>query len=150
MPSENAETLERATQALYEERFQGMNVMSFADFRVDHERTYARTAAQAAATVTAYLKAMEEAGFVMVPVEPTDELLMSMAVRYDHALAVPGYYDQPILARPGVTHAKMLDATLTSMRQVHEEVVGTGFYSTETAPRYRAMLSAKDADGREG
>lgn len=44
-------------------------------------------------TADAILTALEAKGLVIVPVEPTDELLMSMAVRYDHGLGVPGYYD---------------------------------------------------------
>jgi hypothetical protein len=67
-------------------------------------------------------------GHVVVPVEPTPELLMSMAVRYDHGLGIPGYYDQEIFSKSGITHAQRLEATLRTMSQLHEEVVGTGFY----------------------
>lgn len=63
----------------------------------------------------------------LVPVEPTDALLRSMAIRYDHGLGVPGYYDQPPVARDGITHEMRLKSALTTMRQLHEEVVGTGF-----------------------
>lgn len=67
-------------------------------------------------------------GHVVVPVKPTDELLMSMAVRYDHGLGIPGYYDQELFAGSGITHAQRLQGALTTMRQLHEEVVGKGFY----------------------
>lgn len=67
-------------------------------------------------------------GHVVVPVKPTDELLLSMAVRYDHGLGIPGYYDQELFSGSRVAHAQRLEAALTTMRQIHEEVVGTGFY----------------------
>ncbi|MNU30408.1 hypothetical protein D3C71_188930 [compost metagenome] len=67
-------------------------------------------------------------GHVVVPVKPTDELLMSMAVRYDHGLGLPGYYDQELFSGSGITHAQRLEAALTTMRQIHEEVVGEGFH----------------------
>jgi hypothetical protein len=60
----------------------------------------------------------------LVPVEPTDELLRSMAVRYDHGLGCPGYYDQFGEGE----HEKRLRAAMTTMRQLHEEVVGAGFH----------------------
>lgn len=67
----------------------------------------------------------------LVPVEPTEELLRSMAVRYDHGLGCPGYYDQFGEGE----QEKRLRATMTTMRQLHEEVVGTGFYrSASPAP----------------
>lgn len=78
---------------------------------------------------TAALAAIEAAGAVIVPVEATDDLLMSMAVRYDHGLGVPGYYDQPmILEASKVSHELRLESTMATMRQLHEEVVGKGFY----------------------
>lgn len=70
-------------------------------------------------------------GYVLVPVEPTDALLRSMAVRYDHGLGVPGYYDQELFSGSGLTHARRLEAALTTMRQLHEEVVGKGFHKPE-------------------
>ena len=73
-------------------------------------------------------------GWKLVPVEPTDGLLRSMAVRYDHGLGVPGYYDQPIFGAENVGHAKRLEATIRTIRQLHEEVVGTGFYRSPAPP----------------
>lgn len=70
----------------------------------------------------------DPAPVVTVPVEPTSALLHSMAVRYDHGLGMPGYYDQPIFGAENVGHARRLEATISVMRQLHEEVVGTGFY----------------------
>lgn len=70
---------------------------------------------------------------VVVPVKPTDALLLSMAVRYDHGLGIPGYYDQELFSGSGLTHARRLEAALTTMRQLHEEVVGKGFYRSNKA-----------------
>ena len=78
---------------------------------------------------------------VLVPIVPTPGLLMSMAMRYDHALALPGYYDKPRIGRYGdATHAQVLEATLSQMRQLHEEVAGTGFYSPDREAFYVAKM----------
>jgi hypothetical protein len=78
----------------------------------------------------------------LVPVEPSPGLLVSMAIRADHALGVPGYYDQPMMQQAhGVGHAQMLESTMRTMRQLHEEVVGTGFYRPEKEAEY-AKLAA--------
>jgi hypothetical protein len=79
----------------------------------------------------AALSALEAAGIVIVPVEPTEGLLRSMAIRYDHGLGVPGYYDQPMFAKYSVSHDQRLAGIMTTMRQLHEEVVGTGFYQAK-------------------
>lgn len=94
------------------------------------------------ATLEAALAVAQGQGFVMVPMVPTDGLLMSMAIRSDHALGCPGYYDQPIFGGEGVGHAKQLAATLSEMRKLHEEVVGDGFYKPEKDAQYVAMLAA--------
>lgn len=91
-------------------------------------------------------------GFAIVPLEPGKGLLMSMALRYDHALGCPGYYDQEPFGKPlgGISHQKRLESTICTMRQLHEEVVGTGFYSPEREEYYRAMIAAApSAPGRE-
>lgn len=64
---------------------------------------------------------------------------MSMAIRYDHALACPGYYDQEIFKSSGVTHQQRLESTLITMRQLYEEVSGYGFYSEDREEHYAAM-----------
>lgn len=86
----------------------------------------------------------EREGKVLVSVAPSDGLLMSMAIRSDHALGCPGYYDQKGLGRPnnGVSHARMLECALGDMRKLHEEVVGAGFYSPEKEADYQAMAKA--------
>lgn len=71
-----------------------------------------------------------------LPKEPPLGLLMSMAMRYDHAIGCPGYYDQPIFAKAGITHAERVEGTLTTMRQIYEEVPGNGFYSPEKEDEY--------------
>lgn len=80
---------------------------------------------------------------VTIPKEPTPGILMSMALRYDHALGLPGYYDQPIMKQPGVTHARRLEAALTTMRQLYEEVARQGFYRDDREAAYTLM--AEDA-----
>lgn len=76
----------------------------------------------------------QKRGQVSVPVEPPIELLRSMALRFDHALGVPGYYDQPMFVN-GPSHQQRYDSAITVMRQLYEEVVGEGFYSQ----RFRAI-----------
>lgn len=74
-----------------------------------------------------------------LPKEPPEELLRSMAFRYDHGLAIPGYYDQPLLKErnSGATHEQMLQSTLRTMSQLYEEVAGYGFYKyEEEIPEY--------------
>lgn len=66
-----------------------------------------------------------------------DGLLMSMAIRSDHALGCPGYYDQKGLGRPnnGVSHARMLECALmydakeTSKRRIVFEALICGSLS---------------------
>lgn len=86
--------------------------------------------------------------------QPPLGLLMSMAIRYDHGLAMPGYYDhinnllgqgKKIDGLP--THAQRLESTLRTMRQLWEEVAGDGFYSPEKDERYAAMVP-DDIKGR--
>lgn len=83
-------------------------------------------------------------GFVLVPVEPTPGLLMSMAIRGDHALGCPGYYDQEMFTAGGhVGHQRILEVAISEARKQHEEVVGTGFYTPEKEAGYAAMLAAR-------
>ncbi|WP_018234256.1 hypothetical protein [Thioalkalivibrio thiocyanodenitrificans] len=71
--------------------------------------------------------------------EPLKGLLMSMALRYDHGLGCPGYYDQ--LYGEG-EHQRRLDAALSLMRQIYEEVSGHGFYRPELEERYLERMAA--------
>ena len=87
------------------------------------------------------LAAIRAAGWAVVPVEPTDGLLMSMALRVDHRLGCSGYYDVPD-GEPWQTHARRLEVAISEARKQHEEVVGTGFYKPERDDAYRAMLAA--------
>lgn len=70
---------------------------------------------------------------VTVPIEPPAALLRSMAIRYDHGLGVPGYYDQQIFGAENIGHARRMESTITTMRQLYEEVVGKGFYRPENS-----------------
>ncbi|MCO7494753.1 hypothetical protein [Stenotrophomonas maltophilia] len=83
-------------------------------------------------------------GYVLVPVEPTPGLLMSMAIRRDHALGCPGYYDLDMFTAGGhVGHQRILEAVISEARKQHEEVVGAGFYSPDKEASYAAMLAAR-------
>lgn len=90
----------------------------------------------AQAAVRFALAQLPTLGHAIVPKEPAEDLLISMAVRSDHGLGVPGYYDQPIFGGEGVGHQKRLEAAVREMRQLHEEVVGNGFHSPERAGMY--------------
>ena len=74
-----------------------------------------------------------------LPKDPPEGLLMSMALRYDHGLGVPGYYDT--FGTQGF-HAKRLLSTLATMRQLYEEVSGNGFYSPEREQYYKDLKNA--------
>lgn len=78
---------------------------------------------------------------VIVPKTPTPGLLMSMALRSDHGLGCPGYYDQEIFGEKMATHADMVESAITQMRQLHEEVVGTGFYDPTKEEEYRTFMT---------
>lgn len=75
-----------------------------------------------------------------LPKEPPPGLLMSMAIRYDHSLGLPGYYDQKMFQPLSTTHAEKLEATLAIMRQIYEEVSGHGFWSPEKEQLYKERL----------
>lgn len=74
-----------------------------------------------------------------IPREPSPGLLMSMALRYDHGLACPGYYD---MFGEG-EHEKRLSHALRLMRKLYEEVSGEGFYLPEREAFY-ARLAQKE------
>lgn len=76
-------------------------------------------------------------GYVLVKKEPSQGLLISMAVRYDHGLAVPGYYD--MISDGVLTHDQRMKHTIDTMRKLHEEVVGAGFYHEEREEMYTKM-----------
>lgn len=117
-----------------------------------------RGAAHAAAqAMQASLKAMQVVNTVAVapslalPQEPPPGLLMSMAVRYDHGLAVSGHYDQLThVLHGGASHAQRLDSTLRTMRQLYEEVAGFGFYRPEHEATYAAAAKAGLAPATKG
>lgn len=68
---------------------------------------------------------------------------MSMAIRHDHALGLPGYYDS-IAQCPG-EHARQVEGTITWMRQLYEEATGQGFYRPELESRYLTLYQASQA-----
>lgn len=72
----------------------------------------------------------------VAPTEPPPGLLMSMALRMDHGLGVPGYYDQQMFGSEAPSHKQRLEAALITARQMWEEVTGHGFYRPEKEPEY--------------
>jgi hypothetical protein len=77
-----------------------------------------------------------------LPKEPPIGLLMSMAIRYDHGLAIPGYYDSHPFRKPSdPSHAQRLEGTISTMRQLYEEVSGHGFYIPELEDQYAARYA---------
>lgn len=84
---------------------------------------------------------------VMVPKEPSEGVLASMAIRYDHGLGVPGYYDQPVFGAENGGHKRRMESTVSTMRKLYEEVVGAGFYSREREEEYVALAQQPAAAG---
>lgn len=84
----------------------------------------------------------------LLPKTPPPGLLMSMAIRYDHGLAIPGYYDSEMYKGVGGrSHAQRLEDTLRFMRQLYEEVSGHGFYRPEAEKDYAALRSGEKTNG---
>jgi hypothetical protein len=78
------------------------------------------------------LDKIDSGDYILVPKKPNDAVLMSIAIRLDHGLGVPGYYDQDIFKnsnRP--THQQILECALDDARRAYEEVVYEGFYKNE-------------------
>jgi hypothetical protein len=66
-----------------------------------------------------------------VPIEPDRALLASMAMRYRHDF--------------GLLDKRAQESLISTMRQIHEEVVGKGFYSREQRERYLQMMEKQNA-----
>lgn len=78
----------------------------------------------------------------VLPQRPPPGLLMSMAMRHDHAIGAPGYYDQPIFSRQrgGVSHKDRLNLCIQEMGKLYEEVAGYGFYRPQREQEYLRKL----------
>lgn len=70
-----------------------------------------------------------------LPKDPPIGLLISMAIRYDHGLAIPEYYNSI-----GMDESGRWKSTLIIMRQLYEEVSGNGFYKPELEEKYKSYL----------
>ena len=70
---------------------------------------------------------------------PPVGLLVSMAIRLDHGLGCPGYYDSPAFSPSGITHKRRLEAAMSTARQLWEEVAGHGFYSPAREAYYASF-----------
>lgn len=68
-------------------------------------------------------------GFAIVARQPERELLASMALRQDHGF--------------GLHTEDIREQRISEMRQLHEEVVGEGFYSEQTKERYADIEGKK-------
>ena len=95
----------------------------------------AQKAESEASSLRQQIEKLTSAGYVLVPIEPPADMLLSMAIRYDHGLGVQGYYDQPIFGAENVGHERRMAATMTTMSQLYEEIVGKGFYRPVAAER---------------
>jgi hypothetical protein len=83
----------------------------------------------------------------VVPRTPPVGLLISRAIRRDHGLGQRGFYDDPALvAAGGATHLMRMESATRSMRQVHEEVVGRGYYSAQRDAEYVALADGAVLD----
>lgn len=80
---------------------------------------------------------------VNLPKEPPIGLLMSIAIRLDHGLGIPGYYDQ---FEPG-GHEIKLKLALSDARRAYEEISGQGFYRPERDTQY-AAIAAYEKEGK--
>ena len=78
---------------------------------------------------------------------PSVGLLVSMAIRLDHGLGCPGYYDSPAFSASGLTHKRRLEAAMSTARQLWEEATGHGFYSPEKEQRYAQLAQDLPATG---
>lgn len=75
----------------------------------------------------------------LLPKEPPLGLLISMALRLDHALGCKGYYDQPIF-NGSTSHKDRFQNAVNDMRKLYEEVAGYGFYSTDKDEYYKSLI----------
>ena len=78
---------------------------------------------------------------------PSVGLLVSMAIRLDHGLGCPGYYDSQAVSASGLTHKRRLEAAMSTARQLWEEVTGHGFYSPEKEQQYAQLAQDLPAPG---
>ena len=76
---------------------------------------------------------------VAVSKKPSIGVLMSMAMRQNHALGCPGYFDLMPMMSGGVSHARHLEVALSDAGKLYEEVVGTGFHSPEKDAGYESI-----------
>lgn len=86
-----------------------------------------------------FTEALAAAGYAIVPQDPSRGLLISMALREDHAFTAPV---QELF--PGVVFGltdQQREARLRDMRKVHEEVVGTGFYRANDEAYYVGLIN---------
>lgn len=78
-----------------------------------------------------------------VPIEPSDGLLNSMALRFDHGIFAPAFPGAKFIPSTEEERQQRIEVTRTIMRQLHEEVVGKGFYRPEREAEYAAKSAPR-------
>lgn len=96
-------------------------------------------------SITHWRRLSDPDSLLEAPPEPPPGLLMSMAIRMDHGLGCPGYYDQISLGKDAPTHKQRLDGAIRLAAQMWEEVVGHGFYRPEKEADYAALAQSTGA-----
>jgi hypothetical protein len=81
------------------------------------------------------IESIRNGDMCVIPKVPTIGILMSMALRRDHALGCPGYYDQF-----GQSHSRMVEVALEDTKKQYEEIVGTGFYHADREDYYCSLI----------
>lgn len=85
-------------------------------------------------------------GLVVVPKVPSEGLLNSMAMRYDHGLFMPAGMSDFSPYATEADRQKKINSVKITMKQLHEEVVGTGFFRYEAPAFHTALTEAKDGN----
>lgn len=76
--------------------------------------------------------------YQLVPKNPSTGKLVSMALRYDHGLGLPEFYNS--LTGDPQEHQRRLTSTISTMRQLYKEAVDNGFYRPELEESYLRLL----------
>lgn len=86
------------------------------------------------------LDRMADRGFVVVPSKPSSGLLVSMAMRYAHDFGLDRQENSSFVS--GYTPAARA-SLLGTMTQLHQEIVGKGFYHRDREATYVASVAVE-------
>ena len=92
--------------------------------------------------VNLFIEELEKLGLVIVAVKPSRGLLVSMAVRWAHDFFVPNNNSCGISTGFSPSQRESL---INSMSQLHEEVVGSGFWSIERDSDYANSVDSEES-----